>query len=240
MIKLVKFGLYLLAFGFIVLGATAYFSLKHGAPLQVSLAAVCDGSGKCGDSIALLEGEINARSESETFSNLLDFLKSHSNIDTACFISEGGNIDAAIALGSFIHHEGINTCIAAKYKLADGSEKTGYCQSSCVWVLLSGKETVLYDNSAPLGFHAARKQDYLGNTKGIDSDGLLKFAGLIKSVARNVPDQNRLYGLLVWSFDQGASSVTTNCSAQQVQEYYPFFSKLKDAKNIKYQDCGLR
>lgn len=237
--KLIKFGVYLLVFALIFFGA-AYLSLKHGAPLKVSLATVCDGSGKCGDSIALLEGEINAGSESETFSDLLDFLKSHSGIDAACLISEGGNVDAAVALASLIHHEGINTCIAAKYKLADGSEKTGYCQSSCVWVLLSGKESLLYDNAASLGFHAARKQDYLSNIKGVDPDGLLKFAGLIKSVARDRSDQNRLYGLLVWSFDQGASSVTTNCSAQQVQEHYPFFSNVKDAINIKYQDCGLR
>ncbi|WP_147464785.1 hypothetical protein [Pseudomonas syringae group genomosp. 3] len=238
--KLNKFAVYLLAFSFILVVATACLSLMPGAPLKISLATVCDGSGNCGDSIALLEGGIYAGSESETFSDLLDFLKSHSGIDTACLLSEGGNVDAAVALASFIHHEGINTCIAAKYKLADGSEKAGYCQSSCVWVLLAGKESVLYDNAASLGFHAARKQDHFNNIKGIDFDALLKFAGLIKSVARDRSDQNKLYGLLVWSFDQGASSVTTNCSAQQVQEHYPFFSNLKDTRDIKYQDCGLR
>lgn len=238
--KLNKLAGCLLALGLIWFVVEAYLSFKDGEPLQISLATACDSSGECRDSVALLEGTINARSDSKTISDLLEFIKSHPEVDTACLVSEGGDVDASVALGSLIHREGINACIAAKYKQADGTERNGFCQSSCVWVLASGKESVLYDKSALLGFHAARKQDFLKNLKGIDSEGLLKFAGLIKEVARDSAEQNRLYGLLLWSFDQGATTATTDCSAQQVQEHYPYFSKVKDIKNGTYEDCGLR
>jgi hypothetical protein len=206
----------LLGLGVIWVGVEVYLSLKDGDPLQISLATACEASGECRDPVVLLEGNINARSENKTFSGLLDFLKSHSQINTVCLVSEGGDVDASVALGKLIHRHGINTCIANKYKLVSGSYRKGLCQSSCIWISMAGKESVLYDNSAVLGFHAAREQDYFGNVKGVDCDGLLKFAGLVKEVAGDSARQNRLYGLLVWSFDQGATSVTTNCSAQQV------------------------
>lgn len=238
--KINKLGLYLLALGVIAVIVATYLNFKDGAPLQISLATACDGKGECRDPVALLEGPINARSESKTASDLLEFIKSHPEVDTACLVSEGGDVDTSVALGRFIHRKGLKTCIADKYKKADGSEKKGYCQSSCVWVSVSGKESVLYDNSALLGFHAARVQDFFGNVKEIDSEGLLKFAGLIKEVSRDIAEQNRLYGLLLWSFDQGTTTATTDCSAQQVQEHYPYFSKVKDANNGTYGDCGLR
>lgn len=238
--KFIKLCLYLLALGLIWIAAEAYIHFKDGAPLQITLATACDGKGECPDPVALLEGPINARSESKTTSDLLDFIKSHPTVDTVCLVSEGGDIDTSVALGRFIHREGLNTCIADKYKIADGSLKKGYCQSSCVWVSVSGNESVLYDNSALLGFHAARVQDLFGNVKEIDSKGLLKFAELIKEVSRDTAEQNRLYGLLLWSFDQGTTTATTDCSAQQVQEHYPYFSKVKDANNGTYGDCGLR
>lgn len=238
--KIIKFGMYLLPLGLISVIVAAYLHFQDGAPLQISLATACNGKGECRDPIALLEGPINARSESKTTSGLLEFIKSHPEVDTVCLVSEGGDVDTAVALGRFIHSEGLNTCIAAEYKKADGVERKGYCQSSCVWVSVSGNESVLYDNSALLGFHAARMQDSSGNVKGIDPEGLLKFAGLIKEVSRDTAEQNRLYGLLLWSFDQGATTATTNCTAQQVQEHYPYFSKVKDTNNKTYADCGLR
>lgn len=238
--KIIKLCVYLLALGVILVIVVTYLHLKDGAPLQISLATACDGKRECRDPVALMEGPINARSESKTTSDLLEFIKSHPEVHTVCLVSEGGDVDASVALGRFIHREGLKTCIADKYKKADGAERKGYCQSSCVWVSVSGNESVLYDNSALLGFHAARIQDSSANVKGIDPEGLLKFAALIKEVSRDTAEQNRLYGLLLWSFDQGTTTATTNCSAQQVQEHYPYFSKVKDTNNGAYGDCGLR
>ncbi|WP_139139765.1 hypothetical protein [Pseudomonas sp. NBRC 111139] len=238
--KINKLCAYLLALGITLVIVVAYLHFKDGAPLQISLATACDGKGECRDPVALLEGPINLRSESKTTSDLLDFIKSHPEVDTVCLVSEGGDVDTSVALGRFIHRKGLKTCIANKYKKADGSERKGYCQSSCVWVSISGNESILYDNSALLGFHAARVQDLFGNVKRIDSEGLLKFAGLIKEVARDTAEQNRLYGLLLWSFDQGTTTDTTDCSAQQVQEHYPYFSKVKDINNGTYAVCELR
>lgn len=224
-----------------MVGCVYYLNqVRVGDALKVSVANACDASGDCRDPVILLQGQIEARSAEKTFAIVLDLMASNPDVRTVCFVSEGGDVDASVAIGFLIRKNELNTCIASKYKLQNSSYIAGLCQSSCVWVSMSGTESLLYDKGALLGFHAAREQDFWGGIKGIDYAGFFKFMDLIKHSTFVTERRNRIYGLLAWSFDQGAQPKTTNCSAQQVQDYYPYFSKVKDLRTLNYQDCGLR
>lgn len=218
----------------------AYVTLiQPGEPLEVSEAYACMPNGECKDPIILLSGVIQARSAGATYSKLLAFTSAHPNLSTICLVSSGGNVDASTTLGHLLRVKGFNTCIANTYRTINNGLINGVCQSSCTWVTLSGKETILYDNSAILGFHAARKQRSSGDIIGPDFGALSEFKKMIDGTVSDTERREKIYNLLAWSFEQGATKSTTNCTTQQVQERYPYFTKILDTKSIKYRDCGL-
>ena len=241
----VRYGLYVLLGVVIIIIVCLVITLYNqktevGVPLNVTMVRACTGNGECQDQVALLDGEIKANSASVTFDQLLKIAIIHPTVKTACFRSAGGDIKAAVALAKLIHEGGFSTCIANEYKLQDDSVLKGFCQSSCVWVLASGKETILYDGSALLGFHAARKVNMLGFDSGIDCNALVEFEGIIKLSAGGGERFRRLSELLRWSFDQGAGKATVDCSAQQVDQYYPFFTSVKDSSSSGRPRCVLK
>ncbi|HCF4373738.1 hypothetical protein [Pseudomonas aeruginosa] len=235
----VRVGLIVVLLALILVGYFSYLKfIKIGGPLEVFSATACGLNESCQDQVVVLKGTIEPNSAEETFSALQEYLSRNPVRDTVCLDSRGGDVDASVKLASMIHREGLNTCVLSSYKISDGSDFKSYCQSSCVWVSLAGKENILYDG-AVLGFHAARKQDYFGNIIGIDCDGFEKFKELIGSVVKEKGRQDQLVDLLKWSFDQGSGPETTDCRAQQVQKRYQYFTKIKGASGTDLQGCKL-
>lgn len=84
-----------------------------------------------------------------------------------CFLSQGGNSASAIRISKAIREYHISTCLADKYVLKgkqvlmSSQDSKAYCQSACVFVLMSSNTRISIGSKATVGIHApARKLEF--------------------------------------------------------------------------------
>lgn len=165
----------------------------------------------------------------------------HPEIKTICISSQGGEVSDAIMIADAIYANGLNTCLASRYELSEDRHLSvdGLCQSSCTWMILAGKDRILYDDKIELGFHAAR--DNSGNRS---DDDLPMLINKVKNYVSRRPDPltetKKLSRLSWWAFQQGTKRETTNCTAHELQSKYPYFTDVRSWNTAPARSCGLK
>ncbi|WJD60727.1 hypothetical protein [Pseudomonas kurunegalensis] len=206
---------------------------------SISRARVCEVGG-CADEVFLVHGKVNELGAWRVKKNLEELIAAHPEIKKVCVSSRGGVSESAMEIADTIFSNGLQTCLALKYRLEGtaGGYIEGECQSACIWMVLAGKERILYDDRLLLGFHAARYRS--GGIAVADLpmyiDRLTRYVGARKGGFEEVEP---LTSLSWWAFQQGAEVETTNCTAREVQKLYPYFTTVRLVSNAPYKHCGI-
>lgn len=209
-------------------------------PMDVTIAQAC-GETQCYQSVLLLTGEVKSDSAWVTKRRITQKISSHPEIDTICIASNGGVVSEAMDIADSIYDRGFNTCLASSYVLASDSQKRvdGLCQSACVWMVMAGKQRISFDDKLKLGFHGARShqggkpapQDLVFFKDRIDA-----YKGHGESAAQ---DAEKLKRLSIWAFKQGFEPKTTDCTAHEVRQNYPYFTRTQEQSDAPAISCGL-
>ncbi|MCE0782288.1 MULTISPECIES: hypothetical protein [Pseudomonas] len=207
---------------------------------SVTPAWVCS-KGKCDDKILLVHGEIAGIASIWVRFRLGRELDKDPSIRTVCIASSGGSSSEAMIIADNISKRGLNTCLASRYRLDAQGHKfaAGECESACTWMVLAGRERILYDGDLVMGFHGARKK-----TGGRADDEVEMFNERVASYTRHRPHPDdeawQLAGLTWWAFHQGFTEVTTKCTASEVNSKYPYFTDVRSVTHLPAVSCGLQ
>lgn len=224
----------------VLFGLVAIFLWCFYPRISVDVASVCVKD-KCNEKVFLLNGEVTEVSWPWVWLGLELQLSRHPEIKTVCIASQGGVSSDAMFIADNIYAHGFNTCLASKYRLDGGDRKyiSGLCQSACIWMMLAGRERILFDDGLLLGFHAARNK-----TGGRADDEVKMFNGRIDKYthlrSEAALEAWKLTGLTWWAFHQGAEPRTKDCTAHEVQTKYPYFTDIRSWAIIPNDSCGLQ
>lgn len=212
-----------------------FYRLHAKNSISSEPAYACDEKDVCHKKVLLFRGDIPSNSVFRVAVTLAR-AKWLENINTVCMQSSGGVFSEALGIAQIIKFFNMNTCLALHYQLEDESatKVSGYCQSSCVWLILGGRHRYLMDDNLVLGFHASRD----GEGEPVPSD-LPTLKGKIMSLEDNAKNSDKLQLLAEWSFTQGHTSKTTNCTASELQNLYPYFTDLPPMRKPSDLTCGL-
>ncbi|MFG0669451.1 hypothetical protein ACF8E6_02665 [Pseudomonas sp. xss_1] len=222
----------------VVVAATALVNIIY-PQMSVDTAWVCVRD-KCDEKVFLIHGEVKGPSVSWVWLRLEQKLSKNPDVKTVCIASQGGVSADAMEIADNINAHGFDTCLASKYVIDNDSRDVvdGVCQSACIWMVLAGKERILYDDKLEMGFHAAR--NIFGERADDDLD---LFNDKVQFFTRHRKmagvEYWRLAGLTWWAFHQGATSKTTDCTAHEVQSKYPYFTDIRSWSGYLPDTCGL-
>lgn len=236
------FDKYWLWLGIAVLMALTALLVYEFYPRMSVVTAWACAEDKCDDKVLLLHGEVKGISADWVRLRLWRELKLNPDIKTVCISSRGGVSSEAMRIADNIYTHQRNTCLAKKYNLDSNGFKSisGICQSACTWMLLAGKERILYDGKVLMGFHGARSK------MGGRADEELKMFN--RKIAfythlrpKAEPEAWKLAGLTWWAFHQGSTAKTTNCTAHEVNKKYPYFTDVRSSLPVAPEkSCGLQ
>lgn len=206
---------------------------------SISRARVCEVGG-CADEVFLVHGKVNELGARRVKKELEELIAAHPEIQKVCVSSRGGVSDSAMEIADAIFSHSLETCLALKYRLegAAGNYIEGACQSACIWMILAGKDRILYDDRLWLGFHAARYR--IGGIAVADLPMYIsRLTRYVSARKGGYEDIEPLTSLTWWAFQQGANVETTNCTAREVQNLYPYFTTVRLVSNAPYERCGI-
>lgn len=211
------------------------YSLYARNAVNSEVAYACNKRYECQERVLLLRGDI-PRNSTVRASLTLAWAKIM-KINMVCMQSSGGVFADALNIAWLISVLRMDTCLALNYQLDDehATQISGYCQSSCTWVILGGRHRFLMDDRLLLGFHASRDSD----GKAVPSD-LPVLKDDIEGFELNLEDAEKIKLLADWAFTQGHTPKTTNCSASEIQHFYPYFTDLPTyMRSPSDSTCGL-
>lgn len=223
-----------------LVGIVAKFILGIYPSMNVDTAWACAGN-SCHEKVLLLHGEVVWISSAWVQYRLAQAIEQNPDIKTVCISSNGGTTAEAMGIADYIYDHSFSTCLASRYNLnAEGTRFVrGLCQSACIWMVLAGRERILYDDKLMMGFHAASK-----NTGGIAKGDLPMFNDRVRHYTRLRPEPEKeaweLAGLTWWAFQQGATRKTTDCTASELSSKYPYFTDVRVKSERSDKTCGLQ
>lgn len=224
----------------VLVGIAAKFISGIYPSMTADTAWACAGN-SCHEKVLLLHGEVVWISSAWVQYRLAQVIEQNPDIKTVCISSQGGTTAEAMEIADNIYDQSYNTCLASGYNLnAEGTRFVkGLCQSACIWMVLAGRERILYDGKLMMGFHAASK-----STGGIAKGELLMFNDKVRNYTQLRPEPEKeaweLEGLTWWAFQQGATRKTTDCTASEVSSKYPYFTDLRGKSERSDKTCGLQ
>lgn len=211
-----------------------YFLYASNA-INSEVAYSCNEKDECHEKILLLRGDILRNS---TFrAGLALAWAKLTKTNTACMQLSGGVLSDALNIAWIINFLRMNICLALNYQLDNGhaTKVSGICQSSCVWLIIGGRHRFLMNDRLLLGFHASRNRD-----GELVSSDLPSLKCKINSLLEKLKGSEKLKLLADWAFTQGHTSKTTNCSASELQYFYPYFTDLPtNMRSASDSTCGL-
>lgn len=188
-------------------------------PMSIEVVKVCSDENVCSDRAFLISGQVFQGTGEETLKFLTELRTKHPDINLVCFNSIGGdNISGAIISG-YLAKSGLNTCLSTRYENLDGTPKHVKiygCHSVCAWVVIGGKERIVFTSDVVVGFHGSRGHLSFLNCRCDTGPSLQekdRFAELLRenSAARkdSKAELQAHLALLEWSFAQGFDRQTT-------------------------------
>lgn len=206
-------------------------------PMTVRLVRACSDSNICSTEAFLLSGRIFLTETKSTLEILDKAIKSHPKIKYVCLNSIGGENESAAALAMYISEAKLNTCLSTKFKNPDGSAysvENVSCQSSCTWLMLAGKERVIFNSNIRVGFHGSRNSNSFGSCtidRGPNPAALSFWEELITTLAKRHEQEASISAqknLLAWSFDIGYGKTELRDIKQLIDQDHYFTIDLRD------------
>lgn len=223
----------------VALGLISFVVFAYYPRMSVVSAWACAGN-QCDQKVLLLHGEVKGISSDWVRYRIGAELRKHPDIKIVCISSQGGSSAQAMEIADIIYGHAFNTCLASKYKPDDGAEDIpGLCQSACIWMILAGRERILYDKYLVMGFHAARNQT--GGRADKDLDMYNERVAIYTQLRPKAESEAwKLAGLTWWAFHQGATSETKDCTANEVNRKYPYFTDDRSLPAPPDRSCGMQ
>ncbi len=224
----------------VVLGIITLLAWLYCPRMGVVSAWACTES-KCDQKVLLLHGEVDGLSLDWVRYRIRQELKKDPDVKTVCIASPGGTSSMAMQIADIIYEHAFDTCLAYKYKPDSEGAKDipGLCQSACIWMILAGRERILYDKNLVMGFHAARNKTGGRADKDLDMyNEKLAFYTHLRPKAES--EAWKLAGLTWWAFHQGATSETKDCTANEVNRKYPYFTEDRSLPAPPDRSCRMQ
>lgn len=145
---------------------------------KVFMGKACSYEKGCIHDAAIFVGSINEASASQ----FIAFLESNPNIQSVCFGSGGGEINAAKQMSDAITKRKLSTCLAEYYYHYNAQIHitANKCSSSCNQLLLSSEMRIRVGKQVRFRGHAyASGSDYSGSFLGTDTHWALSHSKII-------------------------------------------------------------